>query len=46
MLTVPVVGAAFPGFATIIFAIVCFAVAVVQPIGFIGVLRVRLVSSD
>ena len=39
-LTVSVVGAAFPSFATIIFAVVCFAVTLCQPLGFIGVLRV------
>jgi hypothetical protein len=39
-----VVGAYFPSFAGIILAICCFVVAALQPIGFIGVLRVRPLS--
>jgi len=35
-----VVGAYFPSFAGIILAICCFVVAGLQPVGFVGVLRV------
>ncbi|KAK1921692.1 hypothetical protein DB88DRAFT_498901 [Papiliotrema laurentii] len=34
-----VVGASFPSFASYIFAVTCFAVAICQPVGWIGVLR-------
>ncbi|WVR04719.1 hypothetical protein IAU60_001730 [Kwoniella sp. DSM 27419] len=37
--TPDVVGASFPSFGGTIFAILCFVVAAVQPVGFIGVLR-------
>jgi hypothetical protein len=37
-----VVGAYFPSFAGIILAICCFVVAGLQPVGFVGVLRVCL----
>ncbi|WWC68093.1 uncharacterized protein I206_102014 [Kwoniella pini CBS 10737] len=37
--TPDVVGASFPAIGGIIFAILCFVIAAVQPIGFIGVLR-------
>lgn len=40
-----VVGAYFPTFAGIIMAICCFAVTALQPVGFIGVLRVCPSSS-
>ncbi|WVQ69428.1 uncharacterized protein L199_007645 [Kwoniella botswanensis] len=37
--TPDVVGASFPDIGGIIFAIICFVIAAVQPVGFIGVLR-------
>ncbi|WWD21618.1 hypothetical protein CI109_106104 [Kwoniella shandongensis] len=37
--TPDVVGASFPSFAGMIFAIICFVIAAIQPIGFVGVLR-------
>ncbi|OCF38850.1 hypothetical protein I317_07358 [Kwoniella heveanensis CBS 569] len=37
--TPDVVGASFPDFGGTIFAIICFIIAAVQPVGFIGVLR-------
>ncbi|WVO16653.1 hypothetical protein L204_104333 [Cryptococcus depauperatus] len=37
--TPDVVGASYPAYGGIILAIICFAVAAVQPMGFIGVLR-------
>ena len=38
---VAVVGASFPSFGSYIFAVTCFLVAICQPVGWIGVLRVR-----
>ncbi|RXK40915.1 hypothetical protein M231_01763 [Tremella mesenterica] len=39
-LTTPdVVGATFPNFAKVIFAITCFVVALCQPVGFVGIYR-------
>lgn len=38
----PVVGASTPSFASWLLGIVCFVAAAVQPLGFIGVSRVRL----
>ena len=35
------VGVVVPGFAKVIFAILCLVVTLIQPAGFIGVLRVR-----
>ncbi|ODO08613.1 hypothetical protein L198_00344 [Cryptococcus wingfieldii CBS 7118] len=37
--TPDVVGASFPSFGGVIFAIICFVIAGLQPIGFIGVVR-------
>ncbi|WRT64627.1 uncharacterized protein IL334_001560 [Kwoniella shivajii] len=37
--TPDVVGAAFPDIGGIVFAVLCFVIAAVQPIGFVGVLR-------
>ncbi|RSH92320.1 hypothetical protein EHS25_008735 [Saitozyma podzolica] len=39
LVTPDVVGASFPKFAAVIFAICCWAVAAMQPVGFIGILR-------
>ncbi|WVQ79909.1 hypothetical protein IAT38_002010 [Cryptococcus sp. DSM 104549] len=37
--TPDVVGASFPSVGGTIFAVICFVIAVIQPVGFIGVLR-------
>lgn len=39
-----VLGASFPSFATYILAICCFILGGLQPVGFIGVMRVSQVS--
>ena len=38
-----VVGASTPSFASLIMAIICFVVTAVQPLGFIGVIKVTLI---